>query len=132
ILPSATGESFKMSHPTPDRRNFGLDAMRALAIMLVLLSHSRSLLRRSIEGADEIFALGTVFGYLGVEIFFVLSGFLIGGNLINAMGADARFGDVWDFRRRRWWRTLPACLVWLGVEVALAIALGGLAVALLI
>ncbi len=48
-------------------RNFGLDLARALAISLVVFSH----LSKSVE----------VFGLYGVELFFALSGFLIGGIL---------------------------------------------------
>jgi peptidoglycan/LPS O-acetylase OafA/YrhL len=106
---------------TDGDRNFGLDLMRAAAILLVLLSHSRALLGRSVEGAREIF----IGGYLGVEIFFVLSGFLIGGILVEQIGPASTFGEVKNFWVRRWWRTIPAYLVWLTVEFAAAVAARG-------
>ena len=48
---------------------YGLDAMRALAIVLVLIDHYRLL--------DVIVHKRLPSGWLGVMIFFVLSGFLI-------------------------------------------------------
>jgi peptidoglycan/LPS O-acetylase OafA/YrhL len=48
-------------------------------------------------------------GVWGVEIFFVLSGYLIGGILINNLHERRlnSFGGIWNFWRRRWFRTLP-------------------------
>lgn len=76
-------------------RNFGLDGVRAMAITMVLLSHYVAPLRR--------------LGVYGVELFFVLSGYLIGGILYRqfSSAASVRFGDLWLFWRRRWYRTLP-------------------------
>lgn len=48
-------------------------------------------------------------GVFGVELFFVLSGYLIGGILYRQFYNEAfiRFADLWLFWRRRWYRTLP-------------------------
>jgi peptidoglycan/LPS O-acetylase OafA/YrhL len=53
------------------------------------------------------------FGHLGVELFFVLSGFLIGNILIKIFMQADRFSlhDLLRFWVRRWFRTLP--LYWL-------------------
>ena len=59
------------------RRNFGLDALRAAAIMMVLVSHMYGPL--------------TFLGIYGVELFFVLSGFLIGDILIRSAVRQNRF-----------------------------------------
>src|SRR5262249_6922490 len=50
---------------------------------------------------------------LGVELFFVLSGYLIGGILIRAFekAPEFTFGEVKRFWIRRWFRTLP--IYWL-------------------
>ncbi|MBS1634915.1 MAG: acyltransferase [Bacteroidetes bacterium] len=78
------------------RRNFGLDIIRALSIMLVVYSHS-----------------GTFFlqesGIIGVEFFFVLSGFLIGQILFRSFAnkGDLEIQDLFGFWKKRWWRTLP-------------------------
>ncbi len=56
------------------------------------------------------------FGVLGVELFFVLSGFLIGGILIRTfVNTPFSFTDVRTFWIRRWFRTLP--LYWLILTV---------------
>lgn len=77
------------------KRIYGLDCMRALAIMLVLASHMFNRLE--------------FLGYVGVELFFVLSGFLIGGILIKSLEKQKGFGrrDLRRFLIRRFLRTLP-------------------------
>jgi len=79
------------------RRNFGLDILRAAAILGVFLCHELSL---KIAGADVLASLGS-----GVDLFFVLSGFLIGGICFRSL-RDDEF-SFWKFWRSRWWRTLP-------------------------
>lgn len=76
-------------------RKIGLDLARACAISLVLVSH----FVKKIE----------FLGGFGVELFFALSGFLIGGILYRSLMASPRwsFSDVRFFWLRRWWRTLP-------------------------
>ena len=48
-------------------------------------------------------------GLLGVEIFFVLSGFLIGNILYRSFALKNHLTgqDLLNFYKRRWWRTLP-------------------------
>jgi len=91
--------------PVGTQRRFGPDLIRAGAIVLVLLSHTLPgghtfpILQVLKEGA----------GYLGVEVFFVLSGYLIGGLLMQDLQAgrlDSPAGLV-AFWKRRWFRTLP-------------------------
>ena len=53
-------------------RNFGLDILRAIAILMVFIEHLD-------WGILNIYKPNSIFGILGVELFFVLSGFLIGG-----------------------------------------------------
>jgi len=62
-------------------RVFGLDVVRAFAISSVVLSHGLALLETWapwLEGVDS------ALGYVGVEAFFVLSGFLVGSILIDS------------------------------------------------
>ena len=86
------------------QRIFGLDLMRAVAILLVLMAHSYEYV---LPGLD--IDLHKLFGFLGVEVFFVLSGFLIGRILIDLV--DNNEGLTWPHLRRfwirRWFRTLP-------------------------
>ena len=84
------------------KRNVGLDLMRATAIGLVILGHITVLLGPQLNGLLQIN------GYLGVEIFFALSGFLIGGILIRTVGPAPGVGTTLSFWIRRWMRTIPA------------------------
>lgn len=62
---------------TPSERLNGLDHLRALAIILVLMYHYRAF-----GHPAWIDTIGR-FGWIGVDLFFVLSGFLISGQLFN-------------------------------------------------
>lgn len=90
-------------------RIFGLDLLRALAIGGVLISH----LQLVFWGGRS--ALAGVLGTLGVELFFVLSGFLIGGLLLDILEQGAGPRALWTFLVRRWMRTVPLYYLWLGV-----------------
>ena len=94
--------------PTVPARNFGLDVIRATAIGLVLIAHYAT--------------VAPVCGVLGVELFFVLSGFLIGGILYRTIQSQEQliFRDLARFWVRRWMRTLPNYYFFLGVLTVLA------------
>jgi peptidoglycan/LPS O-acetylase OafA/YrhL len=80
-------------------RNFGLDLMRAISIWMVLAQH----------GGINIPGLSPLkIGGIGVEIFFVLSGFLIGGILFKEIDKNQPLGKtLGNFWTRRWFRILP-------------------------
>ncbi len=103
------------------KRIYGLDLMRAIAILLVLLSHGRIFLRPLFPWIDY-FSIG---GFLGVELFFVLSGFLIGGILIKMRNAEKEFTyyRVRKFWIRRWFRTLPNYYLVLLINILLSVFL---------
>lgn len=87
------------------KRIFGLDIMRAIAILLVVFSHAIWILPPTKSFLTDLMSLA---GVIGVEIFFVLSGFLIGRILYKLFVADEfSFKDVRYFWIRRWFRTLP-------------------------
>lgn len=85
------------------KRNFGLDIIRALAISLVLLDHAWYFNPNSSPLHPNL--LG-VTGYAGVELFFVLSGFLIGRIAFKSIGIGG-IKKLPTFYLRRWFRTLP-------------------------
>ena len=79
----------------------GLDTLRALAIALVLISHYNGFVRH----APGFGAIGSI-GWAGVDLFFVLSGYLIGNQLL-APAACGESLDLKIFFARRLLRTLP-------------------------
>jgi len=103
------------------KRVFGLDVLRTLAIAQVLLGHGMSIYL----GEASKSRLEGFYGFLGVELFFVLSGFLIGAIALAAFETAADGGVVRDFLTRRWLRTLPNYYLFLAVNAALAVWLGG-------
>lgn len=82
-------------------RNLGLDIARSIAIIFVLVSHSRAFFK----SYDLQFL--SICGLLGVEIFFVLSGFLIGKIIIDSLVDNPSVNSLKKFYIRRWFRTLP-------------------------
>lgn len=102
-------------------RRFGLDLIRALAIVLVMVSHSVHL--GPLLHIDPTHRLQIAYhgGYFGVELFFVLSGYLIGTILLRLYGGevppDRR--DLVHFWVRRWCRTLPNYYLFLILNLTL-------------
>ena len=94
----------------PLARVAGLDGLRAIAVIVVLLFH-----------LTPGFAVG---GYLGVDIFFVVSGFIITRLLLieHTATGGIRLGGFWARRARR---LLPALVVLLLVCSTAALAVGG-------
>jgi peptidoglycan/LPS O-acetylase OafA/YrhL len=89
---------------TNSKRIFGLDLLRSIAIILVLLTHTLPLLDPTTFSKFCVYS-----GYYGVEFFFVLSGFLIGTILLKIHNKEEviDFSDIKVFWIRRWFRTLP-------------------------
>ncbi|HSI56718.1 MAG TPA: acyltransferase [Ideonella sp.] len=83
----------------------GLDLLRAIAIVWVMFFHSFI-----VGGLGPDFAWLSRFGWAGVDIFFVLSGFLIGTQVLRQLQQGAGFW-ISDFYARRAWRILPAFAV---------------------
>ena len=97
-------------------RVFGLDLLRAIAVLMVLSSHALFFVRPLVPAVQAL----SLFGFLGVELFFVLSGFLVGGIALRSFGARPGTTDLFGFWVRRWFRTLPNYYLFLGVNLAIA------------
>lgn len=82
-------------------RVHGLDTLRALAISLVVLHHYVLFVSRS----DTFGWVGEI-GWVGVDLFFALSGYLIGNQIFAAMRSPEGF-SLSHFYGRRLLRTLP-------------------------
>ena len=80
-----------------------LDGIRGIALLAVMLSHGgRYILQTTL--AAKLFAYAMVPGWGGVELFFVLSGFLITGILLKSKAAENYFSS---FYARRFLRIFP-------------------------
>ncbi len=115
--------SSPLETPAPDRAGAvaptpthlaGLDGLRALAVTAVVVFHAFPGL---LPG-----------GYVGVDVFFVISGFLITTLLLREREAEGRIrlGRFWLRRARR---LLPALAIVIAVSGAWALLLGGDALA---
>jgi len=94
-------QSAKRSGQLADGKVLALDGMRGVAILLVLVFHLTSWAH---EAAPSSLWRVTGFGYIGVDLFFVLSGFLITGILSDARGSKGYF---LNFYMRRVLRIFP-------------------------
>lgn len=86
----------------------GLDLLRALAIVSVIFTHAAVL--EQVPVAGQI----ATFGWMGVDLFFALSGYLIGNQLLQPIARGEAIG-AGSFYARRLFRTLPAYLVVVGL-----------------
>jgi peptidoglycan/LPS O-acetylase OafA/YrhL len=93
-----------------------LDGLRGLAILGVLATHVVFL-----DHGDPTWSLRG--GFLGVDVFLALSGFLIGGILVREASVTGTI-DGARFSRRRAARLLPPLVVLLLVQAAVSLALG--------
>ncbi|MGY3266654.1 acyltransferase family protein [Lysobacter sp. HA35] len=89
----------------------GLDGLRAVAIVWVMLFHFWL-----VGGLGRWDWLATP-GWMGVDLFFVLSGYLIASQVFAGIARGDRFSYA-DFYTRRAFRILPAFLVVLALYVA--------------
>lgn len=95
---------------SPIPKLYGLDHLRALAITFVFLFHYYILSK----GEPKWLPDTASFGWTGVDLFFVLSGFLISVQLF----AQIKQGTVISFKSfflKRFFRIIPAFLVTVGI-----------------
>jgi len=102
-----------------------LDGARGLAILLVMVLHftmEGGIQETNVE-IDCLFMRAAQFGWIGVDLFFVLSGFLITGILLDAKGSKGYFRNFYIRRALRifplyygflafWFFGLPRLYTW--------------------
>ena len=100
-MPEPGSHSTRSGHFRPD-----IEGLRAIAVLLVLLYHAR--------------LPGLAGGFVGVDVFFVISGFLITGLLLREIGSTSTL-SLTAFYARRARRLLPAATLVLIVTLAVSI-----------
>jgi peptidoglycan/LPS O-acetylase OafA/YrhL len=115
-LVPASFESAPKSLIVSHQRSSELDGIRAVAISMVLLAHGFFAFPNApgaLDGMPVVLKQLIGHGWLGVDLFFILSGFLISGILLDAKSKPAYFRN---FYVRRVLRIMPlyfaAILVW--------------------
>lgn len=98
-----------MNQPRTTPRNQGLDTLRAAAIVLVLMTHYCGF----VSGTATFGFMGGI-GWAGVDLFFVLSGYLIGNQVSSTFARGGEF-SLREFFGKRLLRTLPNYYVVLAV-----------------
>lgn len=91
VVPVCLSEEYRLPKTIPQ-----LDRLRGLAILLVMIYHSEYIAPRVFDGIFRI-------GWIGVDLFFVLSGFLITGILWDTCGGKNYFARFYGRRILRIW-----------------------------
>lgn len=116
---SGAGGLAGLPMPRTSSRNPGLDTLRACAIALVFMYHYEVF----VSGRATFGWLSDV-GWTGVDLFFVLSGYLIANQLLAGMARGETL-SLPRFYARRAFRTLPVFWLVLAAYVLFPAALGG-------
>jgi peptidoglycan/LPS O-acetylase OafA/YrhL len=113
-----TAPSTEASSAAPQHLH-GLDSLRALAILLVFAFHYQVFV-----SSEPTFGWASTVGWVGVDLFFVLSGYLIGRQLMKGVAQGQRL-LLPAFYARRFLRTLPCFYAVLALYLAFPQLLGG-------
>lgn len=103
----------------PAVRLSGIEALRGLAAVAVVLCHAARHVDKAVAAPGLILAFQA--GHAGVDLFFVISGFIILYVHGPDIGRPARLGH---YLRRRCGRVLPLYWVALGGTIAISLAAG--------
>jgi peptidoglycan/LPS O-acetylase OafA/YrhL len=102
---------FMQSKPGGVKREIELDFIRGIAILLVLIFHYQS---RNELVSNAFLQRIQSFGWVGVDVFFVLSGFLVGGLMLREWKVTGRI-DAVRFLKRRGFKIWPGYYLFLFV-----------------
>src|ERR1035438_3416002 len=92
-----------------------LDGLRGIAILAVLLYH----LGGRFPALHVEFA--TIYGFAGVDLFFVISGFLITGILLDSVGSEHYFRNFYVRRMLRIWPLYFALLAFVFILLPMVV-----------
>ncbi len=102
------------------RRIADIEALRTIAIVFVMVEHATGNLVFQPKTLQSILAYGQL--WPGVDLFFVISGFLVTSDLLrrfgNGDGVARRWPIILAFWSRRAWRLWPTAWLWLLLIVA--------------
>ncbi|MCB9033634.1 MAG: acyltransferase [Chitinophagales bacterium] len=109
-------------------RKFGLDIVRSIAILFVVFGHAATIFNPLIKipvfriFMGKLLAIAQILAFVGVELFFVLSGYLISKIIYHYfLRKDFKFNTIFSFWIRRWLRTLPNYYLLLIINIILFI-----------
>lgn len=107
-----------------NKRIDDIEILRAIAVILVVIEHSQySLVTWQSSLTERLYTyLG---GWAGVDLFFVISGFVIAKDLVPRLqqsgDIDTQMKATLIFWVKRFWRLIPSAWLWLGVILALTV-----------
>jgi len=121
-LPDTTRSSLIVGKYYPE-----IEGLRAVAVLMVIYFHSSLPFISEEHGFTSLYSQFTLFWWCGVDLFFVISGFLITGILIDTASHDHCFKYFYIRRILRIFPLYYACLflfftfsvLWLGTPVVL-------------
>lgn len=98
-------DRFNQNSASKSKRNHALDFLRGVAILMVIGQHNPLRLAQSGQ-LQSVSWIWLECGWIGVDLFFVLSGFLIGGLLLTEIKKTEKL-EVLEFLVRRGMRLWP-------------------------
>lgn len=113
------GQRYQQAPQPGGARANGLDTLRALAITLVFMTHYESFVSH-----EPTFGFASNVGWVGVDLFFVLSGYLIANQIFSGIARDQRLSPKLFYARRAL-RTLPAFWFVLALYFIFPAVMGG-------
>ena len=102
-----------------NRRIIDIEALRSIAIFFVMIEHMDNNLLFWPRGLQWFLSFGGL--WPGVDLFFVISGFLVTRDLLRRLGPHPSGLQAWRAARQFWvrraWRLWPTAWLWLGIIV---------------
>jgi peptidoglycan/LPS O-acetylase OafA/YrhL len=117
-VPSISVEASPRAKSLSGRHLPELDGLRGIAVTLVVLFHEFAMVEKPLATPASYLSRLCILGWSGVDLFFVLSGFLIGGILLDNSGSPRYYRA---FYARRVCRIFPLYYAVLAIAAALLV-----------